>query len=85
MATTETSPALERVPNLSGGKWAAAASQRTSEVFNPSTGHAIAEVALSSAQETNDVVQVAASALATDRRTSARHVPSARNHGNAFQ
>ena len=64
MATTETSSALERVPNLSGGKWTAVASQRTSEVFNPSTGHAIAEVALSSAQETNDVVQVAADALA---------------------
>ena len=64
MATTETSSALERVPNLSGGKWTAVASQRTSEVFNPSTGHAIAEVALSSAQETNDVVQVAVDALA---------------------
>jgi len=59
----ETSSALERVPNLSGGKWTAGASQRTSEVFNPSTGHAIAEVALSSVQETNDVVQVAADAL----------------------
>lgn len=63
MSTTESTPALERVPNFSGGAWLTGTSDRTSEVFNPSTGAAIAQVPLSTIEETNKVVQVASEAL----------------------
>jgi malonate-semialdehyde dehydrogenase (acetylating)/methylmalonate-semialdehyde dehydrogenase len=64
MATTDSTQTLEQVPNLCGGNWVAGASSRTSEVFNPSTGQAIAQVALSSTEEVNKVVAAAAEAFA---------------------
>ncbi len=63
MSTTESTAAIERVPNFCGGAWQAGSSERTSDVFNPSTGQAIAQVPLSTIDETNRIVQVAAEAL----------------------
>ncbi|MCL4132186.1 UNVERIFIED_CONTAM: hypothetical protein GTU68_039960 [Idotea baltica] len=62
MSTAESTPTLERVPNFSGGNWQIGTSNRTSEVFNPSTGKTIAQVPLSTVDETNAIVQVAADA-----------------------
>jgi malonate-semialdehyde dehydrogenase (acetylating)/methylmalonate-semialdehyde dehydrogenase len=56
-------PATEVVPILSAGKWRAPKSERTADVFNPSTGKVIARVPLCSAEETADVVEAAAAAL----------------------
>ena len=58
-----TAPAIESVPILSGGTWTDLRSQRSGEVFNPSTGKVIARVPYASAAETADVVEAAAVAL----------------------
>jgi malonate-semialdehyde dehydrogenase (acetylating)/methylmalonate-semialdehyde dehydrogenase len=50
------------IPILSGGKWLASSSKRTSEVFNPSAGKPIARVPLCSASEVDSVVKAAADA-----------------------
>ena len=62
MSVTEKTP-LDRVPILSGGKWQEGKSDRTSIVFNPSTGQGIAQVPLCSPDETNQVVKSAADAI----------------------
>ena len=69
MSTTEASPTLEKVPNFSGGDWVQVEASRTSQVFNPSTGKAIAEVPLCSEADTNRVVKAAADALDEWRET----------------
>ena len=61
--SVETESKLDRVPILSGGKWLPGTTTRTSTVFNPSSGLAIAEVPLCSAEETGEVVSAAKSAL----------------------
>ncbi len=61
MSTTEQS--LDSVPIFTGGKWVESITDRSSEVFNPSTGAAIAEVPLCSEDQTRDVVQSAKDAL----------------------
>jgi len=63
MSTTETTSTLDRVPIFSGGEFLECNSARTAKVFNPSTGQAIAEVPLCSAEETNGVVQSAVNAF----------------------
>lgn len=57
------SNSIDVVPILNGGKWTAARSKRSGDVFNPSTGTVIAHVPLCSAAETDEVVQAAAAAL----------------------
>lgn len=63
MSATETKSSLEIVPILSAGKWIECNSERTEDVFNPSTGQAIAHVPLCSAEQTNGVVQSAVDAF----------------------
>lgn len=63
MSATETTSSLDFVPILSEGKWLQCNSSRTANVFNPSTGQAIAQVPLCSAEQTNKVVQSAVDAL----------------------
>lgn len=65
MSTTETNSSIEIVKNFSGGKWIDSNSDRTSNVYNPSTGQVIAQVPLCSAEETNQVVD-AANAMCAD-------------------
>lgn len=63
MSATETKSSLDLVPILSAGKWIECAGERAGEVFNPSTGQAIAQVPLCSAEQTNSVVQSAVNAF----------------------
>ncbi|MFT5300224.1 MAG: malonate-semialdehyde dehydrogenase (acetylating)/methylmalonate-semialdehyde dehydrogenase [Mariniblastus sp.] len=56
-------PAQLRVPILTGGKWTAPDTERSGEVFNPSTGQVIANVPLCSTSQTNAVVESAAEAF----------------------
>ncbi len=65
MSAAQTSSSVEVVKNFSGGKWIQSKSKNTSSVYNPSTGQIIAEVPLSSAEETNQIVE-AASAVCAD-------------------
>ena len=60
MASTET---LETVKMLVGGRWEAALTDRFGEVYNPSTGRAIARVPLGSAEDVDRAVQAASAAL----------------------
>jgi malonate-semialdehyde dehydrogenase (acetylating) / methylmalonate-semialdehyde dehydrogenase len=60
MPGTET---LETVPMLVGGRWETAASGRSGEVFNPSTGRPIARVPYGSAEEAGLAVEAASLAL----------------------
>jgi malonate-semialdehyde dehydrogenase (acetylating)/methylmalonate-semialdehyde dehydrogenase len=69
MSATETKSSLKIVPILSGGRWIESGSARTANVFNPSTGQAIAQVPLCSAEETANVVQSAADAFADWKET----------------
>lgn len=52
-----------RTPILSGGQFQTSTTSRWGEVFNPSTGEAIAQVPMCSAVEVDQVVQVAHAAL----------------------
>ena len=63
MSATETNSSLKSVPILSGGKWIDVESNRFGQVFNPSTGKAIAQVPFCSVAQTNDVVQSAVDAF----------------------
>ena len=48
---------------LSGDQWVSSRSERTADVYNPSTGHVIARVPLCGPEETVEVLQSAADAL----------------------
>lgn len=63
MSTTTTETALDTIPILSEGQWQSIDAPRTSEVFNPSTGKAIALAPLCSAEQTGRVVQSAVNAF----------------------
>jgi len=63
MAVTEATSKLDCVPIFSGGKWIECDAGRTGTVYNPSTGQAIAQVPLCSAEVTNKVVQAAVDAF----------------------
>ncbi|MBX3432590.1 MAG: CoA-acylating methylmalonate-semialdehyde dehydrogenase [Pirellulales bacterium] len=54
---------LETIPALIGGEWRIGAAERTADVYNPSTGEAIARVPLMTTEETGGVVAAAAAAL----------------------
>jgi malonate-semialdehyde dehydrogenase (acetylating)/methylmalonate-semialdehyde dehydrogenase len=54
---------LESVPMLVGGRWEVGRSDRFGEVFNPSTGRAIARVPLGTAGDVDRAVASAAGAL----------------------
>ena len=58
-----TDEVLETVPMLVGGRWDSGHSGRFGEVFNPSTGRAIARVPLGSAEEAGRAVEAASKAL----------------------
>ena len=60
MATTGD---LETVPMLVGGLWESGGSDRFGEVFNPSTGRAIARVPLGTIEDAGRAVEAAAQAL----------------------
>jgi malonate-semialdehyde dehydrogenase (acetylating) / methylmalonate-semialdehyde dehydrogenase len=62
MAATQT---LESVPMLIGGRWEVSGADRFGEVFNPSTGRAIARVPLGTAGDVARAVEAAASALSS--------------------
>ncbi len=62
---------LESVPMLVGGRWEESASDRFGEVFNPSTGQAIARVPLGTAVDVDRAVASAAEALPTWAETPA--------------
>src|SRR3954454_13248157 len=53
---------IEQVPLLCGGKWITRNSQRSGDVFNPSTGKVIAKVPFCSTDEVNSCVEAAAAA-----------------------
>jgi malonate-semialdehyde dehydrogenase (acetylating)/methylmalonate-semialdehyde dehydrogenase len=54
---------LEPVPTFVGGRWQTSSGKRSGEVFNPSTGKAIARVPFATAEETAAVVEAAKAAL----------------------
>ena len=56
---------------LIGGKWADARTDRTGEVYNPSTGEVIAHTPMCSAEEVNTAVQQALKAFPAWRETPA--------------
>jgi malonate-semialdehyde dehydrogenase (acetylating)/methylmalonate-semialdehyde dehydrogenase len=60
MSTTK---ALESVPMFVGGRWESAHTGRFGEVFNPSTGQAIARVPLGTAEDAARAVEAASRAL----------------------
>ena len=60
MSTTQAGSSAQTVKNFSGGKWIESNSDRTSDVFNPSSGQVIAKVPLCSVEETNRIVDAAA-------------------------
>src|SRR5262249_30225117 len=60
---TATAPATKSVQTFSSGKWTELRSQRSGEVFNPSTGKVIARVPFATADQTAQVVEAAAAAL----------------------
>jgi malonate-semialdehyde dehydrogenase (acetylating)/methylmalonate-semialdehyde dehydrogenase len=61
--TVPTPSEVKTIPILRGGKWIDVRSQRTGDVFNPSTGEVIARVPLCDAKQTGEVVERAAAAL----------------------
>jgi malonate-semialdehyde dehydrogenase (acetylating)/methylmalonate-semialdehyde dehydrogenase len=61
---TATQTKVDILPILHSGQWVDATAGRLGDVFNPSTGKVIARVPLCSAEETGNVVEAAASALA---------------------
>ncbi len=63
MATQTIADSVEQVKMLCGGQWRAAGGERSSEVYNPSTGQVIAKVPFCTAAEVDEVVQAAAQAL----------------------
>ena len=57
------SPEMETLKILIGGKWQSSRATRFGQVFNPSTGAAIARVPFSSAAEVAEVIESAAAAF----------------------
>jgi len=53
---------VDTLPILLGGKWIDVRSQRSGDVFNPSTGQVIARVPFCDAKQTGEVVEAAAAA-----------------------
>ena len=58
-----TAEVLETVPMLVGGRWESGHSGRFADVFNPSTGRAIARVPLGTAEDAGRAVEAASRAL----------------------
>ncbi len=58
-----TAPSKKSIPVFSGGNWTELKSNRSGDVFNPSTGQVIARVSFATAEETGQVVEAAAAAL----------------------
>ena len=69
MSTTQTDSSAQIVKNFSGGQWIESSSDRTSDVYNPSTGLVIAKVPLCSVEETNQIVEAAAEVAAQWKET----------------
>ncbi|MGI9516065.1 MAG: aldehyde dehydrogenase family protein, partial [Pirellulaceae bacterium] len=69
MCAAQATSSLDTVPIFSAGKWIECNTDRTSTVFNPSTGQAIAQVPMCSAEDTGRVVQSAVDALPTWKET----------------
>ena len=69
MSATQPSSSVEVVKNFSGGNWTKSKSDRSSDVFNPSTGQVIATVPLCSVEETNQIVEAAANVAADWKET----------------
>ena len=69
MSATQPSSSVELVKNFSGGNWIESSSDRSSDVFNPSTGQVITKVPLCSAEETNQIVEAAAGVAADWKET----------------
>ena len=63
VASAPTSTPIQTIQTFINGKWAASASSRAGEVFNPSTGEAIARAPLCTAAEVDAAVRAAAEAL----------------------
>src|SRR4051812_29372660 len=59
----QTSASVETIPFFSGGRWVQSTSARTHDVFNPSTGQAIARAPLCTTSEVDATVRAAADAL----------------------
>ncbi len=57
--------ATQTVPMLCGDRWQAPETSRLTDVYNPSTGEIIAQTPLATAEQTAEVIEVAAAALAT--------------------
>ena len=55
--------ALESVPMLVGGRWQRVEASRYGDVFNPSTGRAIARVPFANADDVDRAVRAASEAL----------------------
>jgi malonate-semialdehyde dehydrogenase (acetylating)/methylmalonate-semialdehyde dehydrogenase len=62
-ATMATAQALDAVPMLVGGRWERVETSRHGDVFNPSTGRAIARVPLATADDVDRAVRAASGAL----------------------
>ncbi|WP_337018520.1 CoA-acylating methylmalonate-semialdehyde dehydrogenase [Oceanobacillus massiliensis] len=60
-----TQTTIKTLKNYVGGKWIEAGTDKTQEVYNPATGEVIAHVPISTADDTDHAVQVAAEAFAT--------------------
>ncbi len=69
MCAAQATSSLDTVPIFSAGKWIECNTARTATVFNPSTGQAIAQVPMCSAEETGRVVQSAVDALPAWKET----------------
>jgi succinate-semialdehyde dehydrogenase/glutarate-semialdehyde dehydrogenase len=63
LASSLTDPSLLKVKNLIDGQWTAAASEKTHDVINPTSGRIIASVAFSDANDADAAVGAAAQAL----------------------
>ncbi|HEY1686304.1 MAG TPA: aldehyde dehydrogenase family protein, partial [Tepidisphaeraceae bacterium] len=61
--TTTAAAGVEQIKILSGGKWIASKATRFGEVFNPSTGAAIARVPFSPASEVTEAIEAAHAAF----------------------
>jgi malonate-semialdehyde dehydrogenase (acetylating)/methylmalonate-semialdehyde dehydrogenase len=63
VTASETTPQIEAVPILLGGRWIDPQSDRYGDVYNPSTGRIIARVPFCSAKQTAEVIDAASAAL----------------------
>ncbi|MGJ9457428.1 CoA-acylating methylmalonate-semialdehyde dehydrogenase [Oceanobacillus sp. CF4.6] len=60
-----TQTTVKTIKNYVGGKWIEANTDKTQEVFNPATGKVIAHVPVSTLEDTDHAIQVAAEAFQT--------------------